>query len=393
MLCQTCLEAAIHNPSFVECRLGFRVSCAFAVFFLLFRQTGIGKQGRWCQRFAQFRNNRPPRIVEVQELKCKNGLRRHSLPPCGTCTACHVQIGPDCYVGSSILRLHKRQDTRIRKLCQLLLMQPVHAERMLHWQVSRKMFSLVVLPIADMDTQRQSRTLEMTPIQRWSPSLNFPFILKKRISKVGPNYSFATKQLASSYQAPGTRLRRKLRKWLRKLGALSLYNSSRQEPKSPWMILTVLSEKPLASFNLQRMLRSSAFSLQHIYAVHRLSNNLDEPPRSMVQSLLQKILAFKGDSFTVSQRIQRNYLSLVKTSCYFKKGIFDCNVVAAAHLSLSKLMSNRRRMMEEFDWDMPPLCTCQAFEEQRPEAQVVKHPTDESQHVATRLCSLIFLIV
>ena len=66
----------------------------------------------------------------------------------------HFQIGPDCYVGSTILRLHKRQDTRIRKLRQLLLMQPVHAKLMLHWQVSRKQFSLVVLPVVHMDTQR-----------------------------------------------------------------------------------------------------------------------------------------------------------------------------------------------------------------------------------------------
>ena len=161
-------------------------------------------------------------------------------------------------------------------------MQTVHAELMLHWQVSRKQFSLVALPVAHMDTQRQIRTLEMTLIQRRNPSLNFPFILKKRISKVGPDYSFAVKQLTSSYQAPGTRLHRKLRKRLRKLGALSLYSSSKQEPESSWMILTVLSERSLASFNLQRMLRSSAFSLQHIYAVCRLSSNLGEPPRSMV---------------------------------------------------------------------------------------------------------------
>ena len=62
-----------------------------------------------------------------------------------------------------------------------------------------KQFSLVVLPVAHMDTQRKLGTLEMTLIQRWNPSLNFPFILKKRISKVGPDYSFAIKQLA-----PGT---------------------------------------------------------------------------------------------------------------------------------------------------------------------------------------------
>ena len=92
----------------------------------------------------------------------------------------------DCYVGSTSLRLHKRQDARIRKLRQLLLMQPVHAELMLRWQVSRKKFSLVTLPIAHMDTQRQSRTLEMTLSQRWNPSLNFPYTLKERIAKVGP---------------------------------------------------------------------------------------------------------------------------------------------------------------------------------------------------------------
>ena len=155
--------AAIHNPSSVECRLGFRVFCAFAVFFLLLRQTGTGKQGRWRQRFAQFKDNRHRSILEVQE-----GLEKPftcyliapvQLEP-------HFQIGPDCYVGSTILRLHKRQDTRIRKLRQLRLMQPVHAELMLHWQVSRQKFSLVVLPVAHMDTQRQTRTLEMTLIQR-----------------------------------------------------------------------------------------------------------------------------------------------------------------------------------------------------------------------------------
>ena len=71
------------------------------------------------------------------------------------------------------------------------------------------------------------------------------------MSKVGPDYPFAIKQLASSFQAPGTRLQRKLSKRLHKLGALSLYSLSKQEPESSWMILTVLSERSLASFNLQ----------------------------------------------------------------------------------------------------------------------------------------------
>ena len=234
--------------------------------FLLFPQTGTGKQGRWRKRFAQFRDNRLPSMFEVQEW-FETPFTCHLVAPVQL--EPHSQIGPDGYVDSTILRLHKRKNTRIRKLRQLLLMQPVHAELMLHWQVSRKKFSLVVFPVAHMDTQCQIRTLEMTLIQRWSPALSFPFILKKRISfpfilkkrisKVGPDHSFAVKQLASSYQAPGTRLHRKLRKRLHKLGAWSLYSSSKQEPESSWMILTVLSERSLLSFNLQRMLRSNPF--------------------------------------------------------------------------------------------------------------------------------------
>ena len=300
----------------------------------------------------------------------------------------HFQIGPDCYVGSTILRLNKWQDTRIRKLRQLLLMQPVHAELRLHWQVSRKHFSLVVLPVTHIYTQRQIRTLEMTLIQRWNPSLNFPFILEKRTSKVGPFFP--------SYQAPGTRLHRKLRKRLHKLGNLSLYSSSKQEPESSWMILTVLSERSLASFNLQRMLRSSAFSFQHIFAAHRLSNNLGEPPRSMVHSLLQKILVFKGGVKPPNSRICRFPCCLTKDSeepsklgwgkLLFQKKTFlvpfhppSCNVLAAAHLSLGKLLGNHHKMMEEFDWDTPQSCTCRAFQERHPEAQMVKNPNDDSK--------------
>ena len=162
-------------------------------FFCFFRQTGTGKQGRWRQTFAQFKDSRHPSILEVQEcfekpftcyLVAPVQFEPHFQigPDCYLVAPVqfepHFQIGPDCYVGSTILRLHKRQDTRIRKLRQLPLMQPVHAELMLHWQVSRQKFSLVALPVAHM-----IRTWEMTLIQRWNPFLNFPFILKKRISK------------------------------------------------------------------------------------------------------------------------------------------------------------------------------------------------------------------
>ena len=142
------------------------------------------------------------------------------------------------------------------------------------------------------------------------------------------------------------------------------------------------------------------------HAVHRLSNNLDEPPRSVAQSLLQNILVFKGGKPPKSRPLQIPLLShqgfrgTIKT--WLRQAVIPrkdflvpfhlppCNVVAAAHFSLGKLLGIHHNMMEEFDWDTPPLCTCQAFQERQPETQLVKHSNDDSQHVATRLCSLNF---
>ena len=112
------------------------------------------------------------------------------------------RIGPDFYVGSTTVPVQKRQDSRLRKLRQLLDFKPVHAELMLHWQVSHHCLgSLIAIPLATMNTSRQIRTLESTLIQKWNPTLNYPFILKKRITKLGPDYSRSVRQIASSYSA------------------------------------------------------------------------------------------------------------------------------------------------------------------------------------------------
>ena len=64
-----CLEAAIHDPSFVECRLGFRVFCAFAVFFKLALANRVdGAKG--------LHNSK--RTDTQASLRFRNGLRSHS---------------------------------------------------------------------------------------------------------------------------------------------------------------------------------------------------------------------------------------------------------------------------------------------------------------------------
>ena len=185
------------------------------------------------------------------------------------------------------------------------------------------------------------------------------------MTKLGPDYSRSIRQIASSYNAPGNRLHRKLRARLHKLGALSLYSTDKQEVHSSRMILTVLAERSLASFNLQRRLRSCSYSLPHIYALLRLSNNLEESPKSSVQSILPRILVFKGglapprarpikipllfqsDFRNANKKWLTNKVIPVK-DYLIPFHLPPCHVVSAAHSSLGTMLTNHHAMMAQF---------------------------------------------
>ena len=180
-------------------RFGFRVLCAFSVLVRLLRQTGNRKLARWRQRFQAFEEYRGRTFVSAKHLThvFNEPFAVHLV------TSAQIepmfQTGPDFYVGSTTVSVQKRQDSRLRKLRQLLDLKPVHAELMLHWQVSHRCLgSMIAIPLATMSTSRQIRTLEFTLIQKWNPTLNYPFILKKRITKLGPDFSRSVRQIASS---------------------------------------------------------------------------------------------------------------------------------------------------------------------------------------------------
>ena len=150
------------------------------------------------------------------------------------------------------------------------------------------------------------------------------------------------------------------------------------------MILTVLAEKSLASFNLQRRLRSSAYSLPHIYALIQLSNNLEEPPKSLVQSILSRILTFQGGLTPPKARpIKIPLLSHDDFRNATKKWLTNKvvpvkdflipfhlpprHVVSAAHSSMGTFLTNHHKMMAEFSWDTPPPCSCSSFRKKAPQ--------------------------
>ena len=198
--------------------------------------------------------------------------------------------------------------------------------------------------------------------------------------QVGTGLLSSVRQIASSYSAPGNRLHRKLRARLHKMGALSLYSTEKQEVHSSWMILTVLAEKSLASFNLQRRLRSCSYSLPHIYALIRLSNNLEEPPKSLVQSILSRILSLappKAGPIKIPLLSHDDFRNATKkwlTNKVVPAKDFlipfhlpPRHVVSAAHSSMGTFLTNHHKMMAEFSWDTPPPCSCSFFSREAPQ--------------------------
>ena len=176
----------------------------------------------------------------------------------------------------------------------------------------------------------------------------------------------------------------------RTIRRVGTYSTEKQELHSSWMILTVLAERSLASFNMQRRLRSCSYSLPHIYALLRLTDNLEEPPKSSVQSILSRILVFKGGLAPPRARpIKIPFLSHNDFRNATKKWLTSkvipvndylvpfhlppCHVVSAAHSSLGTMLTNHHAMMAQFSWDNPPQCRCSSFRKKHPHIGGVKH--------------------
>ena len=108
-----------------------RVLCAFSVLVLLLRQTGTRKLARWRQRFQGFQEFHGRTCISAKYLTSLFSKPFAVYLITSVQIEPMFQIGPDFYVGSTTVSVQKRQDSRLRKLRQLLDLKPVHAELML----------------------------------------------------------------------------------------------------------------------------------------------------------------------------------------------------------------------------------------------------------------------
>ena len=120
------------------------------------------------------------------------------------------------------------------------------------------------------------------------------------VNKLHPTSTFRTTKLTItglSYTTKSSRLWKKVRRRLQPVGILRFYMSYSASPFHGWDFLMTLAAGGQLAFDASRQLRSSEFPHFHVYALHRMANHLEDPPRSRVKALLKQILQFRGMAF------------------------------------------------------------------------------------------------
>ena len=67
-----------------------------------------------------------------------------------------------------------------------------------------------------------------------------------------------------------------------------------QENMCLWRVLHTLGDPEFSSFSLERGLRLHSTSQLELYLLHRMSNRLSEPKKSLARSKLVKALRYRG---------------------------------------------------------------------------------------------------
>eukprot|EP00439_Symbiodinium_sp_Y106_P033644 s1307_g4.t1 len=122
-----------------------------------------------------------------------------------------------------------------------------------------------------------------------------------------------------------------------------------------------------------KSLRSAQYSTDQIFALCRLANNLEDPPRSKVRSLLKKAIQFKGamlpcrakallipvlarSSFSTQVRSWLKNIVIERKDFLTPFHLPVCSVIPGRFPTIENKLYSHFGWMKKFSWDHPPQC-------------------------------------
>ena len=96
------------------------------------------------------------------------------------------------------------------------------------------------------------------------------------------------------------------------------------------------------------------------------------------------MLSHKGSREAVKSWPRQQVIAIAKKEILAPLRLPDSSVQCRSSFTFvfgppNKLMGNNHKMLAEFDWNTPPQSSCSLVKRHHPEAQMVKHPSDDAQ--------------
>ena len=145
------------------------------------------------------------------------------------------------------------------------------------------------MPLQAYDSYKNAWIAEHELIAQWEAPLNFPRVTSL-VKKTARGFRRSSKRRVSLYGTFGLRLWRKLRKRLHRQSRQFVIEDSREYA---WGLLFKLGSRTRAAFETSKLLRSNKTADEEVYALIKLSRNIENPHRGRVQGLLKGVVKFR----------------------------------------------------------------------------------------------------
>ncbi|CAE7787762.1 unnamed protein product [Symbiodinium sp. CCMP2592] len=309
------------------------------------------------------------------------------------------------YVGSTAVGAAKRHLNRMAVYRRLQRTEFVDAELSLrYWASQHNLFQFVLVPLEFCDSYPRAWTVEHELIAQWQAPLNYPRAMSF-IKKTALGFRISSKRRGSLYCTFGLRLWRKLRKRMFGRSSKFFIHDSRE---LAWGLLFKMASRTRASFETAKLLRSNKTADEEVYALIKLSRNIENPHRNRVQGILKGVVKFRkkmhwprtsrplGVLPTASPSFSKECEKWLQDLILRYKYLFPSfhvpknSLREVPHQSIKKFLHNFRSWEEtmwEHDFDLESVhCPCEQFAGKLPVHCFV------SGHVATGLENLTKLL-
>ena len=232
------LQAALHEPCFRDFRLTLRGLAATASLLSTIHVADSCSRVRmWRRRLVQVHGRQFSirTLVQVPHSTYLLFSAAYSDVQEDQTAAPTFKIRKEFYIGCTSCSCQRRQDARLRKYKQLQSFQPVSCELALHWfHNHNNIHDYIMVPLIPCHSDLQVKTTEASLIQKWTPMLNFPFIVCLMPTKKVTSTKQFVHSLSTKFGVPGNRLFRKLRHRLFHTMRLHLYHRSIFQNDHQW---------------------------------------------------------------------------------------------------------------------------------------------------------------